>query len=226
MYDRSLCLVCFTRLRLPFVACIGRFLSEHWLSIRRLDRTVLLTVGSANMKVLCAAAALAIAATAGLRQLPFLTYSICHDVSRRWWCGERLIGRYCVRRMLAVAVSAGAAGAIHPPRTQSTRNNCHPYLGNATLCMSSLDHGPWSPPPTADPVYTQQLSYLPRQYYTLHVEFGPPTMDSTTYRGPSLHATIVILTQAILYFACRVCTPCVKQQALSDAPLRIEIVSE
>ena len=34
--------------------------------------------------------------------------------------------------------------------------------------------------------WNAKLSSLPREYYTLQVEFGPPTLDSIPYRGPSL----------------------------------------
>ena len=62
-------------------------------------------------------------------------------------------------------------------------------------------------PPTLDyRMHRGQTNYhlLPRVYNTLHVEFGPPTLDYIMHRGPSLSELIVILTEGIQHFACRV----------------------
>ena len=95
--------------------------------------------------------------------------------------------------------------------------NCHPYRGNTTLCMSSVG----SQISEFAPAYCgaqsggmpgpQQLSSLPREYYTLHVECWVTNSDlalHTLLRSPvwghAWRQLIVILTEGILHFACRV----------------------
>ena len=89
-------------------------------------------------------------------------------------------------------------------RPQPTRSNCRATLRKNSLCMSSLDHRNRLQDRTAGLVYTQQLSSLPKEQHTLHVEFGPPSQDSRPHRGPSLHAANVVIAEVITHFACRV----------------------
>ena len=44
------------------------------------------------------------------------------------------------------------------------------HRGNTTLRMSNFDHRPWIQAATADPVWADQLSSLPREYHTPHVK--------------------------------------------------------
>ena len=67
--------------------------------------------------------------------------------------------------------------------------NCHPYAGNTTLCMSNLGHRAWIRHCTAGPVWRAcppELSSLRWEYNTLHVKLWTPTLDSKPYCGTSL----------------------------------------
>ena len=68
--------------------------------------------------------------------------------------------------------------------------DCRSYRGNTTLCMSTFGHRPSDSIPycwlSLGTLRASKLSFLPREYHTLHVDFWPPTLDYITYCGSSL----------------------------------------
>ena len=106
-------------------------------------------------------------------------------------CGPRLggpVGCTCKPSFGNTTLCKSSFG-LGPGLGRDGDHNCHPYRGNSTLCTSSLDQKQgfkqqlrtWSGKGRGP-----QLSSLPREYNTLHIEFGPEAMDSSSNCGPGL----------------------------------------